>query len=152
MATTYPERSDMLAHERRTVSTPIEQAYRMLHVLFAVVPIIAGADKFFNLLVRWHDYLAPSIAGILPIDAHLFMYIVGLIEICAGVLVAVVPRIGAVIVGLWLLAIAANLLVHVTPYYDIAVRDVGLAVGAFALARLASAVRRDHWRPARPSL
>lgn len=111
------------------------QAYQLLHFGFTVAPIVAGGDKFLHLLVNWDQYLAPSVAAMLPISGHAFMFLVGVIEVCAGLLVAFKPRIGAYVVGLWLLGIVVNLLL-VPGYFDIALRDFGLALGAFALARL----------------
>src|SRR5262249_49093617 len=106
-----------------------------LHVGFALLPIVAGLDKFFHVLVNWDGYVAPVIARALPFSAHTFMLIVGVIEIVAGALVAIRPRIGAYVVTLWLWAIVLNLLL-VPGYYDIALRDFGLSLGALALARL----------------
>jgi hypothetical protein len=114
---------------------PAYQAYRILHVGFAALPILAGLDKFFHLLVNWDQYLAPLAARVLPVSGHSFMLAVGVIEIAAGVLVAVRPRIGAYVVALWLWGIIANLLL-IPGYYDIALRDFGLSLGALALARL----------------
>ena len=113
--------------------TPGYQAYLALYVGFIVAPIVAGADKFFGLLTNWEQYLAPVVANIVP--AHTFMLAVGGIEIIAGLLVAVKPRIGAYIVCAWLVGIILNLLM-LGAYYDIALRDLGLAIGAFALGRL----------------
>jgi hypothetical protein len=117
-----------------SVHNPAYQAYQVLHIGFVVAPIVAGIDKFFHLLVDWNGYLAPVVARMVP--APVFMNIVGVIEILAGVLVAVKPRVGGYVVGFWLLAIVGNLLIY-PGFYDIALRDFGLALGAFALARLA---------------
>jgi uncharacterized membrane protein YphA (DoxX/SURF4 family) len=114
---------------------PAYQAYRILHVGFAVLPVLAGLDKFFQLLVNWDQYLAPVVTRVLPVSAHAFMLAVGVIEIVAGLLVAVRPRIGAYVVALWLWGIIVNLLL-IPNYYDIALRDFGLSLGALALARL----------------
>lgn len=114
---------------------PAYQAYRILHVGFAALPILAGLDKFLHLLVNWDQYLAPLAARVLPVSGHTFMLGVGVIEVAAGVLVAVRPRIGAYVVALWLWGIIANLLL-IPGYYDIALRDFGLSLGALALARL----------------
>src|SRR6476661_10942262 len=89
---------------------PTYQAYRILHVGFAALPILAGLDKFFHLLVNWDQYLAPVVTQIVPVTGHTFMLAVGVIEIAAGVLLAVRPRIGAYIVVLWLWGIIVNLL------------------------------------------
>jgi hypothetical protein len=118
------------------VSSPSYQAYQILHLAFTIAPIIAGADKFLHLLTNWDKYLAPAIASLLPMTTHTFMLAVGVIEILAGLLVAITPRIGGYVVGLWLLGIIVNLLV-LPGYFDVALRDLGLALGAFALARLA---------------
>ena len=104
----------------------------ILKYTFGLVPIVAGLDKFFYLLTDWEKYLHPAIASIIP--ASTFMAIVGIIEIAAGVLVLTKTRIGAYIVSLWLLAISLNLLF--TGYYDIAVRDIVMAISAYVLAKL----------------
>ena len=120
-------------------STPGYQAYQALRAGFTIAPIIAGADKFFGFLTNWEQYLAPVITTVMP--AHTFMLIVGVIEIVAGLLVAVMPRIGAYIVCAWLLGIIGNLLL-LGGYYDIALRDLGLAIGAFALGRLSEEYKK----------
>ncbi|HET9830338.1 MAG TPA: hypothetical protein VFP91_01455 [Vicinamibacterales bacterium] len=117
--------------------TPAYQAYQILHVAFTVAPLVAGADKFFHFMVNWDQYLSPLVTRTLPISAHTFMQAVGIIEIVAALLVALMPAIGGWIVGLWLLGIVVNLLT-IPAYFDIALRDFGLALGAFALARLAA--------------
>jgi len=114
---------------------PVYQAYQLLHIAFTVAPIVAGIDKFLHLLCNWDQYLAPWIARLSPIGGHNLMLAVGVIEIIAGILVAVRPRIGAFIVGLWLCGIIINLLT-MGAYFDVALRDLGLALGAFALWRL----------------
>jgi hypothetical protein len=114
---------------------PAYQSYLMLHVGFAALPVVAGFDKFFHLLVNWDQYLAPLATQILPVTGHTFMLVVGVIEIAAGLLVAFRPRIGAYVVALWLWGIIVNLLL-IPGFYDIALRDFGLSVGALALARL----------------
>ena len=114
------------------------QAFRILHVGFVVAPILAGLDKFFEVLVDWDRYLAPVATDVLPVSGHSFMLAVGVIEIAAGVLVAFRPRIGGYIVAVWLWAIILNLLVA-GDYFDIALRDFGLSLAALALARLAEA-------------
>ena len=116
-------------------SRPAWQAYQILHVGFTVAPILAGLDKFFHLLCNWDQYLAPWIANLSPIGGHGLMLIVGVIEAIAGLLVAMKPRIGAPIVGIWLCLIILNL-VTMGAYLDVALRDLGLALGAFALWRL----------------
>jgi len=114
---------------------PAYQAYIVLWIGFLVLPIVAGLDKFFHVLVDWEQYLAPLATQIVAVGPHTFMHIVGGIEIAAGVLVALYPRVGAYVVMLWLWAIVANLLL-IPNYYDIALRDFGLSLGALALARL----------------
>ena len=114
------------------------QAFRLLHVGFVVAPILAGLDKFFEVLVDWDRYLAPVATDVLPVSGHSFMLAVGVIEIAAGVLVAFRPRIGGYVVAVWLWAIILNLLVA-GDYFDIALRDFGLSLAALALARLAEA-------------
>src|SRR5688500_2232838 len=124
------------AMARFGVSTqPAYQAYLLLYFGFAALPMLAGFDKFSHLLVNWDQYLAPAIARLLPIDAHTFMLAVGVIEIGAGLLVAFWPRLGAYVVAFWLWGIIVNLLVAGN-YFDIALRDFGLSLGALALARL----------------
>jgi hypothetical protein len=97
--------------------------------------MLAGLDKFFHLLVNWDMYLAPVVTRILPVTPHAFMLAVGVIEIAAGALVALWPRVGAWVVALWLWGIIVNLLL-VPGFYDIALRDFGLSLAALALARL----------------
>src|SRR4051794_20326365 len=116
-------------------SRPSYQAYQILHAGFTVAPILAGADKFFHLLCNWDQYLAPWIAQLSPIGGHNLMLAAGVIEIAAGVLVALRPKIAAPVVGLWLCLIIVNLL-SMGSYLDVALRDLGLALGAFALWRL----------------
>lgn len=109
-----------------------EKAASLLRWTYGLVPIVAGADKFMHLLTDWDKYLAPAVAGILPMQPHSFMSIVGIIEIVAGVLVLVKPRIGSLVVALWLVGIALDLLLA-GQYYDVAVRDMVMAIGAFSL-------------------
>jgi len=118
----------------RTYS-PSYQAYEILHIAYTVAPLAAGIDKFFHFLVNWDEYLSPMVSGVLHVPAHTFMLAVGAIEIVAGLIVAIAPRIGGWVVGLWLCGIVLNLL-SIPAYFDIALRDAGLALGAFALARL----------------
>jgi uncharacterized membrane protein YphA (DoxX/SURF4 family) len=121
------------------LKAPAFQAYMLLRVVFTVAPIVFGLDKFFNVLTRpdhWSKYLAGWINGIVPGNGDQCMYLVGVIEIVAGVLVAVSPRIGGWVVAAWLAGIIVDLLT-LSGYYDIALRDFGLLVGAVALARLA---------------
>jgi uncharacterized membrane protein YphA (DoxX/SURF4 family) len=117
---------------------PSRQAFLLLRTVFTVAPIVFGLDKFANLLTDWPQYLAPWIDRIVPGTAQQAMYVVGVVEVLAGVLVAVAPRIGAWVVAAWLAGIILNLLT-IPGFYDIALRDFGLLVGAVALARLAVA-------------
>jgi uncharacterized membrane protein YphA (DoxX/SURF4 family) len=116
---------------------PRYQAFLLLRIAFTVAPIAFGLDKFFNVLVDWPTYLAPWIDDIAPGSAQDFMYFVGVVEIVAGVLVALKPRYAAYVVAAWLAGIIFNLLTY-SGYYDIALRDFGLMLGALTLARLAS--------------
>ena len=117
------------------ISSPSYQAYQILHIAFTVAPIVAGVDKFFHLLANWDMYLSPIVPRVLGISPHTFMLGVGVVEVIAGLAVAVAPRIGGWVVGLWLCGIIVNLLT-IPAHFDIALRDLGLALGAFALARL----------------
>jgi uncharacterized membrane protein YphA (DoxX/SURF4 family) len=117
------------------------QAFWLLRIAFTVAPILFGVDKFFNWTVDWPVYLAGWINDIAPGSGQDFMYAVGGIEIAAGLLVAIAPRIGAFVVAGWLAGIVINLLTNDAPeYYDIALRDFGLMLGALTLGRLALAV------------
>ena len=119
---------------------PVFQAFTMLRTVFTIAPIAFGLDKFFDILTYWPGYLAPRIDSIVPGNAHQAMVAVGVVEIAAGVLVAVRPDIGGYVVAAWLAGIIVNLLL-IPDYYDIALRDFGLLVSALALARLATAFR-----------
>jgi hypothetical protein len=110
-------------------------AFMMLRVAFTVAPIAFGLDKFFNVLVDWPIYLAPWINDIMPGSAQDFMYVIGAVEIVAGVLVAIKPRYGAPVVAAWLAGIILNLLTA-SGFYDVALRDFGLMLAALTLARL----------------
>src|ERR671934_262813 len=117
------------------------QAFLLLRVGFTAAPILFGIDKFFNWTVHWPDYLAGWINGIVPGSAQDFMYFVGGVEIAAGLIVAVAPVIGAPPVAAWLGGVVINLLTNDPPeYYDIALRDFGLLLGALTLGRLALAL------------
>ena len=125
------------ASEATTIETsrPVYEAYKILHVGFIVAPIAAGLDKFFNLLVNWEQYLPPFVNNMVGGKGHYLMLVVGVIEIIAGLGVAFKPRIFAYVVSAWLLLIIANLLM-IPGYFDVALRDFGLALAALALARL----------------
>lgn len=124
------------------VSPPLESqrlayhAYQILRVAFSILFLVAGADKFVHALADWDQALAPALERLLPIGGHTFMLVVGSIEIFAGVLVAVVPRIGAFFLAGWLGAIVINILI-LGDYFDVALRNSGLALAAVALGLLA---------------
>lgn len=123
-----------------TASNPIVRSvWMVLRITFGIVPIVAGIDKFTDLLVDWDMYLNPQIASMLPFSAHLFMQIVGVIEIIAGLIVLVKPSIGGWIVMAWLICIALQLLA-MGKYLDVAVRDFVMSIGAMSLARLSRVV------------
>jgi uncharacterized membrane protein YphA (DoxX/SURF4 family) len=126
------------ANGRSLVGEPGRQAFLLLRTVFTVAPILFGLDKFTNLLADWTIYLAPAATGAVPLPAQTIMYVVGVVEIIAGILVAVRPRIGSLIVAIWLLGIIINLLL-LGSFFDVALRDFGLLVGALALNRLATA-------------
>ena len=117
------------------VREPAFQAFSILRAGFAALPIIAGADKFLHLLTDWNQYVAPIVARIVGGHVAAFMDVVGVVEIAAGVVVAARPRWGSALVGLWLCGIIVNLLL-IPGYFDIALRDFGLALGALSLFRL----------------
>ncbi|WP_332601940.1 hypothetical protein [Arthrobacter sp. S2(2024)] len=121
---------------------PQRQAFLLLRTVFTVAPIIFGLDKFTNVLTHWTIYLAPVATSVIPVPAQTFMYIVGVVEIVAGIAVAVRPRFGSLLVAVWLLGIIVNLLV-LGNFFDVALRDFGLLVGALALNRLAVASQAD---------
>lgn len=114
---------------------PAAAAFMALRLAFVVIPIVAGIDKYFDVLTNWDGYVAPSIYGTLHLSAHSFMQIAGVIEVIAGIGVALAPRFFGNVVCLWFCGIIINLLM-LGNYYDIAARDFGLACGAFALAKL----------------
>ena len=118
--------------------SPADQAFLLLRTVFTVAPIAFGLDKFANLLTDWPGYLAPFVDRLVPGTAQQAMYVVGVIEIAAGLLVALRPRYGALVVAAWLAGIIVNLLL-LGDYYDVALRDFGLFVAALALSRLATA-------------
>ena len=120
------------------LADPTTQAFWLLRIGFIVAPILFGLDKFAHVLVDWDIYLAPEFSDLLNTDAHTLMYVVGAIEIVAGLVVAFRPQFGGYLVAAWLAGIIVNLLM-VGDYYDIALRDFGLLLAALALARLATA-------------
>lgn len=120
-----------MAEQTKTV----KDIQTLLKFTYGLIPIVAGADKFTNLLTDWSHYLNPSLASALPVSAHTFMSIVGVIEIIAGILVFVSTQKGAYLVSAWLVLIALSLLASGN-YLDVAVRDLAMAIGAFSLAKL----------------
>lgn len=131
-----------------TCSHPSHQAYQILHLGFTVLPILAGLDKFFGILADWDRYLTPLFPQVLGVSPETFLSIVGVIEIVAGLIVFFKPRLGGYLVMLWLWGIILNLL-SIPGYYDIALRDFGLSLGALSLARLAVAAEVPSQAPAR---
>ena len=125
----------------RSAASPAYQAFRILQIGFVAAPLLAGLDKFFHLLVNWDKYLPSVVARLSPIPGHQLMLVVGVIEIIAGLGVAWKPRIFAWVVAAWLVFIIANLLL-IPGYFDIALRDFGLFLGALALARLSQQFAR----------
>ena len=137
MATTHVSRpGETRAAPRSPIADPIYQGFSLLRVGFTVAPILFGLDKFANLLTDWPRYLAPIVDDVVPGTAQQAMYAVGVVEILAGVAVALLPRYGGLLVAAWLAGIIANLLI-IRGYDDVALRDFGLFVAALALARLA---------------
>jgi len=124
-----------------TSGSPAYQAFWILRFGFTVAPILAGLDKFFHLLVNWDQYVPGVIQNISPISTHTLMFVVGVIEIVAGIGVALKPRIFAYIVAAWLALIIINLLL-IPGYFDVALRDLGLFLAALALARLSQQFSR----------
>jgi hypothetical protein len=145
MATmTDSRRSALIAAEMRQPvqsDSAAQQAYTLLHIGFTIAPIVAGVDKFTQLLVNWDQYLAPWIASLSPIGGHNLMLVVGVVEIVAGLVVWLRPRFGGYLVAGWLGGIIVSLLT-IPGYFDVALRDFGLALGAIALARLATIFSR----------
>jgi len=134
---------------RTTSADPAHEAFLLLRTVFTVAPIVFGLDKFANVLTDWPQYLAPWVDRIVPGTAQQAMYAVGVVEVLAGVLVALVPRIGAWVVAAWLAGIIVNLLT-LPGFYDVALRDFGLLVAAVALARLSvryAPARRSDGHP-----
>lgn len=127
---------------RADTSNPSYQAYQILHFAFTVAPIIAGVDKFLHLLVDWDKYLPPVVNNMVGGNGHTLMLAVGVVEIVAGLGVFFKPKIFAYVVAAWLLLIIVNLLM-IPGYFDIALRDLGLLLGALALGRL-SAIYDAH--------
>lgn len=125
--------------ETINVNQSIRPTVNLLKLTFGIVPIVAGLDKFTNLLTEWQNYIHPGIAAMLPFSPHTFMMIVGVIEIIAGVIVLVRPVLGGYIVAAWLTLIALTLLASGN-HLDVAVRDLVMAIGAFSFARMAKVI------------
>lgn len=132
-STTRPSR----AHD------PAFQAFTLLRTAFTLAAVVFGLDKYFDVLTDWQQYLAPTFDDIVPGTAHQAMLAVGVVEIAAGVLVALRPHVGGYVVAAWLAGIMLNLLL-IPGFYDVALRDFGLFVAALALARLAAAFRPGY--------
>src|SRR5262245_57846991 len=139
MATSTPHARPVLAHQLGSEAN-VERAFRLLRTVFTIAPIAFGLDKFFNVMTDWSQYRAPWINDIVPGNADQAMYAVGVIEIVAGLVVAVTPRFGGLLVAAWLAGIILNLLT-MGDYYDVALRDFGLLVAALALSLLATPSR-----------
>jgi len=127
--------AEFASDTKARASSPSRQAYQILHLGFTVAPILAGLDKFFNLLVNWDQYLPSFVNRLTGGHGHELMLAVGVIEVVAGLGVWFKPKIFAYVVAAWLLLIIVNLLM-IPGYFDVALRDFGLALGALALARL----------------
>jgi uncharacterized membrane protein YphA (DoxX/SURF4 family) len=153
-AATTPTNGRATAAVASDVGSAAHQAFWLLRIAFTVAPILFGLDKFFNWSVDWPDYLAGWVNDIIPGSGQDWMYVVGGIEIVAGLLVAFAPRIGAFVVAGWLAGIVINLLTKNPPeYYDIALRDFGLMLAALTFGRLSLAVvpaRKAGALPRRP--
>jgi hypothetical protein len=136
MSTAQDEPAVAVVPTTRSLTDPTQQAYLLLRTVFTVAPIAFGLDKFSNILTDWTQYLAPWINDLVPGTATQAMYVVGVVEIVAGLVVAWRPRWGGWLVAAWLLGIIVDLLT-LSGFYDVALRDFGLLVAAVALARLA---------------
>ena len=139
MATSTPHLRPVLAHQVGS-ELNTRRALRLLRTVFTIAPIAFGLDKFFNVMTDWSQYLAPWINDIVPGNADQAMYVVGVIEIVAGLVVAVTPRFGGLLVAGWLAGIIVDLLT-LGDYYDVALRDFGLLVAALSLSLLATPSR-----------
>ncbi len=122
-------------------SVKVHNVKKILYWTFGLLPIITGIDKYFNFLTDWEKYLKP-VQGLIPFSPHSFMMIVGIIEIVVGIIVFIIPRVGAYIVAIWLLCIVIVLLLG--GYYDIAARDLVMALSAFCLGELYSYKRQGY--------
>jgi hypothetical protein len=129
-----------------TSMTKVSRVTQTLRITYGLLPILAGLDKFMHVLTDWNKYLAPVVTDVIPLSPGAFMGIVGVIEIIAGIIVFARPKLGSIIVAFWLIAIAINLLLT-GQYFDVAVRDVVMAIGAFCLYMLLDD-REVHQKPA----
>jgi uncharacterized membrane protein YphA (DoxX/SURF4 family) len=126
--------------ETTSLNQTVKPTFTLLKLTFGIVPIVAGLDKFTNLLTHWENYINPGIMGIIPFTAYTFMMIVGIIEIVAGIIVLAKPAIGGIIVAAWLTLIAITLIAGGN-FLDVAVRDLVMAIAAFSMTRLAKVVQ-----------
>ena len=144
MAITHTPSSTTTRHRTGTAAVseqlhdPAYQAFWLLRIGFTAAPILFGLDKYFHVLVNWDRYFAPDVVSATPWSAHQLMYVVGAIEVVAGLVVLLKPKWGAYLVAAWLAGIIINLLL-IPGFYDVALRDFGLFIAALALARLATA-------------
>lgn len=138
------------SRSERLRSDPVYQSFWLLRIGLTVAPILFGLDKFAHVMTNWDKYLAPGINDIVPGTAHQAMYAVGVIEVVAGLAVALAPRFGGYLVALWLAGIIVDLAM-LGGYWDVALRDFGLLLAALTLARLASAFPEDGLLPSRRS-
>lgn len=125
--------------ESTTKNQALTQTFNLLKFTFVILPIVAGADKFTNLLTNWEQYINPSMASLLPFSGSVFMMIVGVIEIIAGLIVLKKAEIGGYIVAAWLTCIALQLLMGFN-YVDVAIRDLVMAISAFSMARISKSI------------
>lgn len=116
--------------------------FKLLYITFGILPIVAGLDKFTTILVDWEKYLSPWLMDLVPFTAHTFTMVVGVIEIIAGILVFIKPKIGGLIVAAWLVLIAFTLILS-WQYVDVAVRDIVMGIAAFSMAYLARIVNES---------
>jgi hypothetical protein len=128
--------------ENQNLKQALTPTFNLLKYTFVVVPIVAGADKFLNLLTKWDQYLNPTIAEMLPFSGATFMMIVGVIEIVAGIIVLRKAEIGGLIVAAWLTLIALTLLLGFN-FADVAVRDLVMAIAAFSMAKMAKILAKE---------
>lgn len=134
----YSSQANVTPTTSHTGDAGVIHAYNTLHFGFVLLPILAGIDKFFDIMANWDAYLAPIVTSTLHIGAHQFMQVVGVIEIVAGLIVAFKPRVGAYIVALWLAGIIVNLALTSNHYWDVAARDLILLLAAMSLGSLSA--------------